>query len=97
MPPVNSAVSSAIQGVADASMLLTNAKARGALLVLLLTKLVSECSNSTLAMMPSWEPLPAAFLHITDTSETHLELEHDVTPNRIDKVADRYEKYRPTI
>jgi hypothetical protein len=97
MPPVNSAVSVAIQGVTDFSMLATNAKGNRAPFVILPMKDVSECSNSTLAMIESWEPLPAAFLHITDTSETHLELEHDVTPNRIDNVADRYEKYRPTI
>jgi hypothetical protein len=97
MPPVKSAVSSAIQGVADASMLLVNANERDALLELLTTEPVPECSNSTLAIMPLCEPPPAAFLHMTDTSEIHLELEHDVAPNRTDNVADRCEKYRPTI
>jgi len=89
MPPVNNAESIAIQGVADFSKLLTNAKGSEAL--------VSERNNSTLATMPLSEPLPTGFRHMTDTSDIHVELEHDVAANRTDTVADRYEKYWPTI
>jgi hypothetical protein len=98
MPPVNSAVSVAIQGVTDFSMLATNAKGNRAPFVILPMKDVSECSNSTLATMPLGNPPPlAALRQMTDTSEIHVDPEHEVTANRIDKVADRYEKKRPTI
>ena len=93
MPPVNSPEFSAVQGFADFSMLPTNATERSGPLAPLPIKMVLEISNSTLAVIPLTEPPPAAFRHITVTSDIHVELEHDVTANRTDTVADRYEKY----
>ena len=75
---MKSAESLAIQGVADFNRVFTNAKGRSELFAVLLIKIVSECNNSILVTMPLSEPPPAAFRHVTDTSEIHVELEHDV-------------------